>query len=99
MCGYAVEVALKARICKTLRWSGFPETNAEFQSYRSFQTHNLEVLLHLAGRESQIKTQFIAEWSAVTTWDPEARYRAVGKATVTDLQLMVKSARTLLRVL
>jgi HEPN domain-containing protein len=30
LCGYAVELALKARICKTLKWTGFPETNKEF---------------------------------------------------------------------
>jgi HEPN domain-containing protein len=28
--GYAVELALKARICKTLGWTNFPETNKEF---------------------------------------------------------------------
>ncbi len=30
ICGYAVEVALKARICQTLSWNGFPETRSEF---------------------------------------------------------------------
>ncbi len=28
--GYAVEIGLKLRICKTLKWQGFPETNSEF---------------------------------------------------------------------
>jgi hypothetical protein len=39
LCGYAVEVALKARICRTLNWPEFPSTGGEFQAYRSFQTH------------------------------------------------------------
>ena len=26
LCGYAVEIGLKARICKTIKWSGFPST-------------------------------------------------------------------------
>ena len=41
LCGYAVEIALKARVCRKLGWAGYPETGAEFQNYRSFQTHNL----------------------------------------------------------
>ena len=35
LCGYAVELALKERICKTLGWQGFPETGQEMQGYRS----------------------------------------------------------------
>ena len=31
----AVELALKARICRHLRWQGFPETRKEFESYHS----------------------------------------------------------------
>ena len=31
LCGYTIDLALKARICRTLNWSEFPETNAEFQ--------------------------------------------------------------------
>jgi HEPN domain-containing protein len=30
LCGYAVELALKARICQTLKYTHFPETNKEF---------------------------------------------------------------------
>src|SRR5262249_15615832 len=54
ICGYAVETALKARICKTLKWSGYPATAKEFNDYSSLRTHDLEVLLHLSGREVRI---------------------------------------------
>jgi hypothetical protein len=27
LCGYSVEIGLKARICRTLKWDGFPSTN------------------------------------------------------------------------
>ena len=38
LCGYAVEIALKARICRTLKWTaGFPETPAEFQDKGSLE--------------------------------------------------------------
>jgi hypothetical protein len=36
-CGYAVEMALKARICKMLGWVHFPETNKEFCQLTCFQ--------------------------------------------------------------
>ena len=43
LCGYAVELALKARICETLNWDGYPSTNREFWDYQSFRTHDLKV--------------------------------------------------------
>lgn len=30
ICGYAVELALKARICETLNWAEFPESGKDF---------------------------------------------------------------------
>ena len=42
--GYAVELALKARICETLGWTWFPSRSAEFHDYRTLQTHSLQVL-------------------------------------------------------
>ena len=97
--GYAVEIGLKARICKTIKWSGFPSTPSEFQSYGTFKTHNLDVLLHLSGREAPVKTKYFAEWSAVAKWDPEARYKPTGSATSTDLKLMIASTKKLMKVL
>ena len=78
MCGYAVEVALKARICQTLKWPGFPDTRKEFEGYASFKTHDLDVLLHLSGIEARIRSSYGLQWSDGTKWDPEHRYRPVG---------------------
>ena len=61
LCGYTVELALKARICKTLKWKGFPSTPNEFNNFKSFRTHDLDVLLALSGAEQRIKTRFLAE--------------------------------------
>jgi hypothetical protein len=41
----------------------------------------------------------MTEWSAVAAWDPEARYQQVGSATRQAAELMITSARVLLRVL
>jgi HEPN domain-containing protein len=97
--GYAVELALKARICKTLRWRGYPSTRKEFENLLSFKSHDLDVLLHLSGAETRIKLHYFADWSAVASWDPEARYKPVGSATRTDALLMVQASRKLLTLL
>lgn len=99
LCGYAVEMALKARICRTLKWLGFPETNAEFQAYSSFKIHNLEVLLHLSGVETKVRTQYLAEWSEVVDWRPEDRYKPVGTAGMTEAQDMIAATKTLLKAI
>jgi len=99
ICGYAVEVALKLRICKTLKWSDFPERAKDFESYKSFKTHNLDVLLHLSGVEGKVKTKYFAEWSTVTQWNPEARYNPIGSASQTDAENMINGAQRLIRFL
>ncbi len=96
LCGYAVELALKARICKTLNWPGYPDTRKEFENYSSFKTHNLDVLLHLSGQESAIKLNFFTEWSVVAQWNPSARYQPVGTADESDTRLMISATKTLL---
>ena len=99
LCGYAVEMSLKARICQTLKWTGFPETPKEFEGYSTFRTHDLDRLLHLSGVESKIKTKHFAEWSIVATWDPSARYRPTGSASAQDARDMIDSVGDLLRAL
>ncbi len=75
LCGYAIEVGLKKRISRTLRWKdGYPKTDGEFKNLTSFKTHDLDVLLHLSGIEDKIKRKCFSEWSIVTAWKPEIRY-------------------------
>jgi hypothetical protein len=96
LCGYALEIALKARIVKTLKWEGFPQTDKEFRPYRSFRSHDLDVLLHLSGRESEIKATFLSEWSVVKSWNPELRYTPPGKANFAKANDIIKSTRKLI---
>ena len=42
-CGYAVELALKKKICETLKWKGYPSTEKEFNQLKSFKTHDLDL--------------------------------------------------------
>lgn len=99
LCGYAVELALKARICKTLKWSGYPETVKEFTGLTSFKVHDLDLLLRLTGKEQSVKAGFLAEWSAVAAWNPEARYKPIGSANESDAKLMLESASVLMKKL
>jgi hypothetical protein len=99
LCGYAVEMALKARLCRTLKWTGFPETGAEFQGLQSIKTHNLEILLRLSGVEGRIKTRLMREWSLVLGWDPEKRYRTLGQFTEQQAKDMIAAVTKLVRVL
>lgn len=48
ICGYALEMGLKKRICETLGWPGYPNTSKEFEDLKSFRIHNLEMLLRLS---------------------------------------------------
>jgi hypothetical protein len=98
LCGYAVELALKARICMTLNWEGFPQTRSEFEGFLSFKTHRLDVLLILSGQEQRIKAEQLREWSSVVTWDPEARYKAVGHTAREKVEGMLASVRVLVEV-
>jgi hypothetical protein len=99
LCGYAIETALKARICRALKWPGYPSTRKEFEGYQSFRTHDLDVLLYLSGVEGKIKTRHFAEWSIVATWDSNVRYRPIGSASSQDAADMIKSTKVILGVL
>ena len=98
--GYAIEIALKARICRTLRWEeGFPESNSEFTHLQSFKTHDLNVLLRLSGQKDRIKEKHGWAWSLIEKWNPAHRYRLRGAAIPADVQSRLAAARVLVRVL
>jgi hypothetical protein len=99
LCGYAVELSLKLRICKTLRWNGFPETNAEFRDLQSFRTHDFDALLRLSGIEDKVKSQYFAEWFIVKQWKPELRYSRTGSASVASTNNLISATIILLKAL
>jgi HEPN domain-containing protein len=95
ICGYAVEFALKARICRTLHWPEY----LTVKGFESFKTHDLEVLLLLSGREGPVKSRAMPHWSTVKSWKPEMRYGPIGKVTRQDARDMISSTRALIGVL
>ena len=96
ICGYAVEIALKVRIVKTLKWPGFPNSGKEFDGLQSFRSHELKRLLYLCGRESKIQLAFSPEWAEVCRWDPEKRYSPPGQVSRSDAELMIRCCRILI---
>ncbi len=79
LCGYVIECALKARICRFLGLTTYP---MEGEHGRIFKTHNFGILKLLGGLEGEItitKNKVLFEnWSAVAKWDPEQRYARAG---------------------
>jgi hypothetical protein len=95
LCGYAVETALKARICRTLKWSHWPSKGP----YNNFHTHDFDVLLRLSGVETKIRARYLIHWSIVAGWDPESRYAPIGNVGKGDLMVMIASAEILMKAL
>ena len=97
LCGYAIELALKCRVCTTLNWLDFPESPKEFGGLASLKTHDLKTLLRFTGVEAAVGS--MPEWLAVLDWSPQDRYKPIGSATVTSAQLMLNSTRAILGAL
>lgn len=93
LCGYAVELALKSRICRTMKWQEYPLAG----EYRTFRTHDLVVLLHLTGREQLVRAKLMPEWSVAVKWDTSLRYKPVGTANRNDAELRIKAVRRLVK--
>jgi hypothetical protein len=80
MCGYVVELALKARICATLGLNEYPE-NSRRRLKDAFWSHDFDDLKLLAGMEhafSASHPNLLTNWSVASRWDPGQRYEPVG---------------------
>jgi HEPN domain-containing protein len=81
LAGYAVEFALKARICRLLEVDEYPDTGA---LKRVYGVHDLDQLLLLAGLRKAaglIEQPLFDNWSSAILWKPESRYNAAGSVT------------------
>lgn len=99
MVGYAVECALKARITRTLKWDGFPQTGKEFEKKKSLQVHDFDALMQFTGCWSRIQTNALAEWSTVKKWSVEHRYKPLSEVTRDDASNMIFATKCILREL
>lgn len=95
VCGYAVELKLKARICRAHGWAEYPPAAPLAQALK---THNLRMLLLLSTMHATILAEHGEYWWVVVSWTPEQRY-AVVPVTAQDAQAMIGAARALMAVL
>lgn len=81
LCGYVVEFALKARICRVLKLEKYPD-EGKFSDL--FKKHDFKLLRQLAGLEQSKElskgTPLGTNWSTATEWSPERRYTPAGTA-------------------
>ena len=81
LCGYAVEAALKARICRHLQMKEYLDSG---DMKGIFLSHDFDRLLLLSGLSNKINlankknAKLFQHWSILTSWTPEARYFPVG---------------------
>jgi HEPN domain-containing protein len=78
LCGYVVELALKARVCATLGIVEYPERD---RLRGAFLIHDFDDLKLLAGMENEFtaaRPALLANWSIASKWKPEQRYDPEG---------------------
>jgi hypothetical protein len=92
LCGYAVELALKARICRLLDTRDYPDQGKLKAAYA---THDLDQLLFLAGLTATLKAAegVFGNWSTASSWRPERRYQPPGTAGEAEVLIMLNAIR------
>ncbi len=94
MCGYVLELGLKACVCRRLGLSEYP---GKRRLKGAFTTHNFEDLLLLAGLSEALTIHenpaLFGKWSVVARWEPDWRYRRAGSVSRGDVDAMLKALR------
>ena len=91
ICGYAVESALKARICRLLGVNEYPQ-NPRFRA--AYAVHDLDQLLYLSGLSSRMKQSSAAQlrnWMIALAWNPDRRYSARGSFSREEVEEMLEA--------
>jgi HEPN domain-containing protein len=86
LCGYVVELALKARICRLLDVDEYPDSGKLRQVYA---VHDLEQLLYLSALRRKLDPAnklLFDNWSIAVPWKPERRYDAAGSVSRRDAE-------------
>jgi len=94
LCGYAVELALKARICASLGVTDYPEKGSRLRD--ALKSHVLDDLGLLAGMMHELNTRrptLLANWSLINQWRPEWRYEPKGSYDRTAAEKLLDAVR------
>jgi len=92
LCGYVLELALKARICRILDLAEYPATG---DLGRVYATHDLVRLLTLAGLRGRLvaNAAVVKNWGLAAPWKPDQRYDAAGSLTMRDAEEFLEAIR------
>jgi hypothetical protein len=93
LCGYVVELALKARICRVLDITDYPDSGKLKPVYG---VHDLDQLLLLAGLRRKLDPSnkpLFDNWSIAVPWKPERRYAAVGSVSRQEAEEILNAVR------
>jgi len=95
LCGYVVESALKACVCRTLDISEYLDAHRTLG--RTFKTHDFDDLSTLAGIKTQLQANrngaLWLNWNIATAWKPERRYEPPGRYLAQDALDLLNSIR------
>ena len=90
LCGYVVELALKACVCATLAIPEYP-------NLQMFKTHEFEKLTLLAGLQEEVTAvnpALLKNWSLATEWKSDWRYKPVGTSDEGRAQEVLDALKT-----
>lgn len=100
LCGYAVEFALKARICRLLGVSEYPPPISGPGSGRiksAYTVHDFDQLLLLSGLQPKLdptqNPSVWQNWSIATPWNPENRYNPKGTISQVQAEEMLEAVK------
>ncbi len=97
LAGYALEIALKVRLCKNNGLLSFPEKKDECSSLTNkWFIHSLVKLESHSGLN--LSSSHLTEWSIVKNWDVEARYKN-SQASQLDARDFLDSVQILLAII
>lgn len=94
LCGYVIEFALKARICKLLGVNDYPMSGKLKTAYAVHDFEQLLLLAGLAAKLDSIQTPEVwKNWSLSTSWTPEWRYQAKGTVSRDEAEEILDAVR------
>jgi HEPN domain-containing protein len=96
LCGYVVELALKAKICAAFGVTDYPEKGSRLRE--ALKSHSLDDLGLVAGMEHEFtltRPELLANWSIVNQWRPEWRYEPKGSYDRKRAEKLLDAVRTM----
>lgn len=76
-------------------WQEYPP--GKLEDYRTFKSHDLDVLLSLSGKSKKIGKSLFTEWSIASKWDPEIFRYSRQKFSRNDITLIHSSVKNLIK--